>query len=133
MQLAENTETGEIVAIKFLERGGSASRRIIARELLNHRECALHPNIVQLKVRAHPLPPVVALSLLVLWAGAPSAAPAMPQFFPLSAAAARFICLITLVSLSLSRVSLSDLSESSFISLSLFSFNFCSRARKYLE
>ena len=52
VQLAENTETGEIVAIKFLERGGNASQRVIARELLNHRECALHPNIVQLKVRA---------------------------------------------------------------------------------
>ena len=51
VQLAENTETGEIVAIKFLERGGNASQRVIARELLNHRECALHPNIVQLKVR----------------------------------------------------------------------------------
>lgn len=50
VQLAENMETGEIVAIKFLERGGSASQRVIARELLNHRECALHPNIVQLKV-----------------------------------------------------------------------------------
>ena len=50
VQLAENTETGEVVAIKFLERGGSASQRVIARELLNHRECALHPNIVQLKV-----------------------------------------------------------------------------------
>lgn len=50
VQLAENMETGEIVAIKFLERGGSANQRVIARELLNHRECALHPNIVQLKV-----------------------------------------------------------------------------------
>jgi len=40
------------VAIKFLERGGNASQRVIARELLNHRECALHPNIVQLKVRS---------------------------------------------------------------------------------
>ena len=50
VQLAENTQTGEIVAIKFLERGGNASQRVIARELLNHRECALHPNIVQLKV-----------------------------------------------------------------------------------
>ena len=50
MQLAISQETGEQVAIKFLERGGGASQRVIARELLNHRECALHPNIVQLKV-----------------------------------------------------------------------------------
>lgn len=37
------------MAIKFLDRGGSASQHVIARELLNHRECTLHPNIVQLK------------------------------------------------------------------------------------
>lgn len=49
MQLALNAKTQEQVAIKFLERGGGASQRVIARELLNHRECALHPNIVQLK------------------------------------------------------------------------------------
>lgn len=50
VQLALNTQTNEQVAIKFLERGGGSSQRVIARELLNHRECALHPNIVQLKV-----------------------------------------------------------------------------------
>mmetsp|Transcript_7196 Transcript_7196/g.21173 ORF Transcript_7196/g.21173 Transcript_7196/m.21173 type:complete len:450 (-) Transcript_7196:3238-4587(-) len=49
VQLAVNLKTREQVAIKFLERGGGASQRVIARELLNHRECALHPNIVQLK------------------------------------------------------------------------------------
>lgn len=52
MQLALDKRTKEQVAIKFLKRGGGASQRVIARELLNHRECALHPNIVQLKVRA---------------------------------------------------------------------------------
>jgi serine/threonine protein kinase len=50
VQLALDKRTNEQVAIKFLERGGGASQRVIARELLNHRECALHPNIVQLKV-----------------------------------------------------------------------------------
>ena len=52
VQLALDKRTNEQVAIKFLERGGGASQRVIARELLNHRECALHPNIVQLKVLA---------------------------------------------------------------------------------
>lgn len=52
VQLALDKRTNEQVAIKFLERGGGASQRVIARELLNHRECALHPNIVQLKVPA---------------------------------------------------------------------------------
>jgi hypothetical protein len=56
VQLALDKRTNEQVAIKFLERGGGASQRVIARELLNHRECALHPNIVQLKVhRLHKL------------------------------------------------------------------------------
>eukprot|EP00208_Stichococcus_sp_RCC1054_P006645 CAMPEP_0206137726 /NCGR_PEP_ID=MMETSP1473-20131121/2795_1 /ASSEMBLY_ACC=CAM_ASM_001109 /TAXON_ID=1461547 /ORGANISM="Stichococcus sp, Strain RCC1054" /LENGTH=349 /DNA_ID=CAMNT_0053530941 /DNA_START=308 /DNA_END=1357 /DNA_ORIENTATION=- len=49
VQLALDTETDEQVAIKFIERGGRTSQRIIARELLNHRECAMHPHIVQLK------------------------------------------------------------------------------------
>ena len=51
MQLAFNLETGEQVAIKFIERGAHM-QRIVARELLNHRLCALHPHIVQLKVRS---------------------------------------------------------------------------------
>lgn len=50
MQLAYNLQTGEQVAIKFIERG-IQMQRIVARELLNHRMCALHPHIVQLKVR----------------------------------------------------------------------------------
>lgn len=50
VQLALDTETDEQVAIKFIERGGRTSQRIIARELLNHRECAMHPHIIQLKV-----------------------------------------------------------------------------------
>lgn len=49
VQLAVNLSTQERVAIKFLERGGGASQCVMSRELLNHRECALHPNIVQLK------------------------------------------------------------------------------------
>ena len=55
MQLAYNLQTGEQVAIKFIERG-IQMQRIVARELLNHRMCALHPHIVQLKVRP-PAPP----------------------------------------------------------------------------
>jgi hypothetical protein len=54
VQLALDTETDEQVAIKFIERGGRTSQRIIARELLNHRECAMHPHIIQLKVPALP-------------------------------------------------------------------------------
>lgn len=49
VQLVLDTETDEQVAIKFIERGGRTSQRIIARELLNHRECAMHPHIIQLK------------------------------------------------------------------------------------
>jgi len=55
VQLAFNLETGDQVAIKFIERGAHM-QRIVARELLNHRLCALHPHIVQLKVRLqHPV------------------------------------------------------------------------------
>lgn len=50
MQLAIDRETQEQVAIKFIERDGNTSQRIIARELLNHRECAMHPHIIQLRV-----------------------------------------------------------------------------------
>lgn len=53
VQLAYNLLTGEQVAIKFIERG-IQMQRIVARELLNHRMCALHPHIVQLKVRVRP-------------------------------------------------------------------------------
>ena len=59
VQLAFNLETGDQVAIKFIERGAHM-QRIVARELLNHRLCALHPHIVQLKVRLQqPLPCLV--------------------------------------------------------------------------
>ncbi len=51
VQLAYNLQTGEQCAIKFIERG-IQMQRIVARELLNHRMCALHPHIVQLKVGA---------------------------------------------------------------------------------
>ena len=51
VQLAYNLQTGEQCAIKFIERGHHM-QRIVARELLNQRMCALHPHIVQLKVRA---------------------------------------------------------------------------------
>ena len=50
MQLAFNLQTGDQVAINFIERGAHM-QRIVARELLNQRLCALHPHIVQLKVR----------------------------------------------------------------------------------
>lgn len=49
VQLALDTRTNEQIAIKFIERGKRTCHRIIARELLNHRECAMHPHIVQLK------------------------------------------------------------------------------------
>ena len=51
VHLAIDKETQEQVAIKFIERHGPTSQRIIARELLNHRECARHPHIIQLRVR----------------------------------------------------------------------------------
>ncbi len=53
VQLAIDRETNEQVAVKFIERAGNTSQRIIARELLNHRECAMHPHIIQLKVRCN--------------------------------------------------------------------------------
>lgn len=49
MQLAEDTATGERVAIKFIPRLG-LDELTVARELLNQRACALHPNIIQLQV-----------------------------------------------------------------------------------
>lgn len=36
------------VAIKFLERGAGISRGVV-REVLNHRLCVAHPNIVQFR------------------------------------------------------------------------------------
>ena len=49
VQLAYNMETGERVAIKFIHREPDVSHNV-TRELLNHRLCALHPHIIQLKV-----------------------------------------------------------------------------------
>lgn len=48
VQLAYNLETGEQCAVKFMELG-TQLQRVVVRELLNHRMCALHPHIVQLK------------------------------------------------------------------------------------
>lgn len=48
VQLARNVETGEIVAIKFMERV-LRNKTVILRELINLSECGQHPNVVQLK------------------------------------------------------------------------------------
>lgn len=54
MQLALDRSNGEHVAIKFLARFGTDfDARTVARELANHKMCAGHPHIVQLKVRLH--------------------------------------------------------------------------------
>ncbi|KAK9864213.1 hypothetical protein WJX84_010667 [Apatococcus fuscideae] len=47
VQLAEDLQTGEQFAIKFLDRG-RASIRNFEREVLNLRLCSLHPHIVKL-------------------------------------------------------------------------------------
>lgn len=58
MQLAVDRNTGQHVAVKFLARNGPEfEARTIARELVNHKMCALHPHIVQLQVRSHCLCP----------------------------------------------------------------------------
>jgi len=52
VQLAVDTQTGDQMAIKFINRGRQhvdVNMREISRELLNQRMCALHPNIVQLR------------------------------------------------------------------------------------
>jgi hypothetical protein len=52
VQLALDRSSGEHVAIKFLGRfGAEFDARTVARELANHKMCAGHPHIVQLKVR----------------------------------------------------------------------------------
>ena len=52
MQLALDKRSQQQVAIKFLARTGPEfDARTIARELVNHKMCALHPHIVQLQVR----------------------------------------------------------------------------------
>lgn len=48
VMLALDTQAREQVAIKFLERGAGVSRGVV-REVLNHRLCVAHPNIVQFK------------------------------------------------------------------------------------
>jgi len=47
VQLARNRHTGELLAVKFLERGDKISR-YVEREILNHR-CLHHPHIVRFK------------------------------------------------------------------------------------
>ena len=39
------------VAIKFLERGAGVNKSVL-REILNHRLCVVHPNIVQFRESA---------------------------------------------------------------------------------
>ena len=51
MQLAQDLRSGRLVAIKFLPQGPGFDEKVIARELLNHKACAMHPHIVQLQVR----------------------------------------------------------------------------------
>lgn len=48
VQLATDTRKNELVAIKFLERGAGVNKSVL-REILNHRLCVVHPNIVQFK------------------------------------------------------------------------------------
>lgn len=52
MQLARHTETNELVAIKFIERGDRVNRYVEA-EILNHRMLR-HPHVIEFKeVRVH--------------------------------------------------------------------------------
>jgi len=51
VQLAQDLRSGRLVAIKFLCQGPGFDEKVIARELLNHKACAMHPHIVQLQVR----------------------------------------------------------------------------------
>ena len=48
VQLALDLHTNSQVAIKFIERGGGVSKSVL-REILNHRLCVVHPNIVQFR------------------------------------------------------------------------------------
>ncbi len=52
MQLAQDLRSGRLVAIKFLCQGPGFDEKVIARELLNHKACAMHPHIVQLQARS---------------------------------------------------------------------------------
>lgn len=51
VQLALNKDTGQKVAIKFLELDEELSGPAIMAELLTQRRCRQHPHIVQLQVR----------------------------------------------------------------------------------
>ena len=51
MQLALNKDTGQKVAIKFLELDEELSGPAVMAELLTQRRCRQHPHIVQLQVR----------------------------------------------------------------------------------
>lgn len=46
--IATNNFAAVQVAIKFLERGSGVNKSVL-REILNHRLCVVHPNIVQFK------------------------------------------------------------------------------------
>lgn len=52
MQLAEDLQTGCHVAVKVIPTNNRFDARTVASELLNQRQCAGHPNIVQLQVIA---------------------------------------------------------------------------------
>ncbi len=47
------------VAIKFLERGPGVNKSVL-REILNHRLCVVHPNIVQARLLPSPRPGTMA-------------------------------------------------------------------------
>lgn len=51
VQLALNSATQELVAIKYVERGSRFAAAPVLRELQNHRLCHNHPHIIQLRVR----------------------------------------------------------------------------------
>ena len=48
VQLALDLHNSQQVAIKFIERGAGVSKSVL-REILNHRLCVVHPNIVQFR------------------------------------------------------------------------------------
>ena len=62
MQLAQDLRSGRLVAIKFLHQGPGFDEKVIARELLNHKACAMHPHIVQLQARSRPTAPCLSLT-----------------------------------------------------------------------
>ena len=64
VQLAQDLRTGRLAAIKFLHQGPGFDEKVIARELLNHKACAMHPHIVQLQA-SNPLPIIPDLLCLL--------------------------------------------------------------------